>query len=170
MRTSPFSPRQGCCRLVNTDVCPISLTQYAQNTLPPARPPSLPPSRPTGLSRPPASTPMHAVLFSFDRETAAQGAQGEAEAVDPTAAAHAPLLGPVPLVAIPIIAGVGSEVTPMATILDDKDPLEPEKVCTEYLSVRLFGGVEIVEAEARCGRSGASICTYVHTPRRLCAR
>lgn len=39
------------------------------------------------------------------------------------------MLGPVPLVAIPIIAGTGSEVTPMATILDDRDPLEPEKVC-----------------------------------------
>lgn len=47
---------------------------------------------------------------------------------------QAPLLGPVPLVAIPIIAGIGSEVTPMATILDDNDPLEPEKV---YTSVRV---------------------------------
>lgn len=48
---------------------------------------------------------------------------GAAEEVD-----LAPLLGPIPLVAIPIIAGVGAEVTPMATILDDDDPVEPDKV------------------------------------------
>lgn len=57
-----------------------------------------------------------------ENETGVQA--GAAEAADPPA----PLLGPVPLVAIPIIAGIGSEVTPMATILDDDDPLEPEKV------------------------------------------
>lgn len=59
------------------------------------------------------------MMMIFGRETAT-----------PADDSIAPLLGPVPLVAIPIIAGVGSEVTPMATILDDRDPLEPEKVCT----------------------------------------
>ncbi|CAM9847652.1 unnamed protein product, partial [Sphacelaria rigidula] len=44
----------------------------------------------------------------------------------------APLLGPVPFVAIPVVAGVGSEVTPMATILKDDDPLEPEKVTVGF--------------------------------------
>lgn len=53
---------------------------------------------------------------------------GRETAVPGDDSSMAPLLGPVPLVAVPIITGVGSEVTPMATILDDHDPLEPEKV------------------------------------------
>lgn len=47
----------------------------------------------------------------------------------------APILGPVPFVAIPVVAGLGSEVTPMATILKDDDPIEPKKVWYLYICV-----------------------------------
>lgn len=63
-----------------------------------------------------------------EEEGAVSGENGAGEEAAGPPPPPPPLLGPVPLVAIPIIAGVGSEVTPMATILDDSDPLEPEKV------------------------------------------
>ncbi|CAM9369354.1 unnamed protein product, partial [Scytosiphon promiscuus] len=67
------------------------------------------------------------------RERIDPGAADGPETQDAEAGAgSAPLLGPVPLVAIPIIAGIGSEVTPMATILDDHDPLEPVKVTVGF--------------------------------------
>ncbi|CAM9679935.1 unnamed protein product, partial [Choristocarpus tenellus] len=39
-----------------------------------------------------------------------------------------PVLGPVPFVAVPLVAGVGAEVTPMASIILDEDALIPAKV------------------------------------------
>lgn len=74
-------------------------------------------SPPSSTSHPPRCAPRPTSRSLPGRE------ESEEEGAD-----LAPLLGPVPLVAIPVIAGVGSEVTPMATILDDKDPLEPKKV------------------------------------------
>ncbi|CAM9362928.1 unnamed protein product [Ectocarpus fasciculatus] len=70
---------------------------------------------------------------SEPRETTAPESGGEAGVgAGAEAAGLAPLLGPVPLVAIPLVAGIGSEVTPVATILDDHDPLEPVKVTVGF--------------------------------------
>ncbi|CAM9685360.1 unnamed protein product [Ectocarpus sp. 12 AP-2014] len=70
---------------------------------------------------------------SEPRETTAPEHGGEAAVgAEAEAAGLAPLLGPVPLVAIPLVAGIGSEVTPVATILDDHDPLEPVKVTVGF--------------------------------------
>ncbi|CAM9901961.1 unnamed protein product [Ectocarpus sp. 4 AP-2014] len=70
---------------------------------------------------------------SEPRETTAPEHGGEAGVgAEAEAAGLAPLLGPVPLVAIPLVAGIGSEVTPVATILDDHDSLEPVKVTVGF--------------------------------------
>ncbi|CAM9400666.1 unnamed protein product [Ectocarpus sp. 6 AP-2014] len=70
---------------------------------------------------------------SEPRETTAPEHGGEAGVgAEAEATGLTPLLGPVPLVAIPLVAGIGSEVTPVATILDDHDPLEPVKVTVGF--------------------------------------
>ncbi|CBJ30835.1 Similar to Iron-containing Alcohol Dehydrogenase [Ectocarpus siliculosus] len=70
---------------------------------------------------------------SEPRETTAPEHGGEAGVgAEAEATGLAPLLGPVPLVAIPLVAGIGSEVTPVATIMDDHDPLEPVKVTVGF--------------------------------------
>lgn len=40
------------------------------------------------------------------------------------------------MVAIPMIAGLGAEVTPMATVLRDDDPIEPERVRKSFMVSR----------------------------------
>lgn len=91
------------------------------------------PRNPTPPFRAPSRLDLYSTLPPYPRPDAYSAApltyrETVQEEGGNDAADAAPLLGPVPLVAIPVIAGMGSEVTPMSTILDDEDPLEPEKV------------------------------------------